>query len=134
MVVVRPAQSVEEAANRANKSTERCKRFNKQFVSRRICMTRMMKQFSIDLKANEKKLPEKTPAKVETVTQVVESMDRKKPKEETLSALEQARSAFAVSMELAKEEDADGEKGYVEAMQKIESVLENAYEALSEAS
>ncbi len=133
VVVVQPAANVTEAAQRANESTERCRRFNKQFTSRRICMTRMIKQFGKDLEANAEKVPKKTPAKAETVIKVVESMARDKPKEETLSALEQARSAFAVSIELAKEEDPDGENGYSEAMQKIEMVLENAYEALSEA-
>lgn len=134
VVVVAPAKSINEAASRASESTARCTRFNKQFTSRRICMTRMMKQFTKDLEANAEKLPQNTPAKVETVAVVVESMAKDKPKEETLSALEQARSAFAVSMELAKEEDPEGEKGYEEAMQMIENVLEGAYEALSEAS
>lgn len=134
VVVVQPATSVNQAAERANAGTDRCTRFNKQFTSRRICMTRMMKQFVKDLEANVEKLPKKTPAKVETVALVVESMAREKPKEETLSALEQARSAFAVSMELAKEEDPNEENGYSEAMQLIENVLENAYEALAQAS
>ncbi|MEM7426032.1 MAG: hypothetical protein AAF441_08050 [Pseudomonadota bacterium] len=129
---VPPAETVEQAAERASTSTKRCVRYNKQFVSRRICMRRMMTQFVKDLTANEKKLPKKTPAKVETVKEVIESMDRKDPKEETISALEKARSAFAVSMEVVTEEDPDGKEGYAKNLEAIENVLEEAYDALAQ--
>ncbi len=131
-VVVKPAEDIQQATGRASTSTKRCVRYNKQFVSRRICMTRMMKQLVKDLEANEDKLPKKTPAKVETVKKVIASMDRKTPKEETVSALEQARSAFAVSMEVVTEEDPDGEEGYAKSLEMIENVLEEAYEALAQ--
>lgn len=133
-VAVANAKSVGAAVKRANDSTDRCVRYNKTSGSRQKCLTRMMNQFGKDLTANAAELPKKTPATPKTVVKMAKDVAKAKTKEVALSAIDQARSAFAVSMELTAEEDPGGEQKHAEKLEQIKGALENAYEALVAAS